>query len=79
MYTIDVVDVNSVVVGTADAVFDSHAFTVTIPLSILNDDGAMNVAAVMGNVTGDTDCVPDGGYLGIHQTHLPLVLRLATP
>jgi hypothetical protein len=59
------------VVGTADAYFGTSAFTIVVPLSALGgDEGSVNVAAVLGNSTGPTDCVPN-----VIRLYLPLVLR----
>lgn len=64
--------------GTAPTTFGPNAFTVTIPLSLIGEsDGALNVAGVFGNVTGPTDCVPNGGSLGFYRLYLPIVLKPA--
>lgn len=43
--------------------FTSNSFTVRIPLTVLNDDGAVNTAAVLGTFEEPTDIVPDQGFL----------------
>jgi len=51
-------------------------FSVTIPLSLIGEsDGTLNVAGVFGNITGPTDCVPNGGFLGLYRLYLPTVLK----
>jgi hypothetical protein len=65
-------------VGSADITFNPTNFTVTIPLSLLGgDNGYVNVAAIMGNQTGPTDCVPNGGHLSLllNMLALPLVRK----
>ena len=62
--------------GTVPTTFGSNAFTVTIPLSLIGEsDGTLNVAGVFGNTTGPTDCVPNGGFLGLYRLYLPTVLK----
>lgn len=58
-------------VGTADAYFGTNTFTIAVPLSALGgDEGAVNVAAVLGNSAGATDCVPN-----VIMLYLPIILR----
>ena len=73
---------NNLTVGNAIIIFRSgtvsSAFTVTVPLSLIGgDDGYVNAAAVIGNLTNPTDCVPNGVYLGMPGdiTYLPLINR----
>lgn len=50
-------------IGSFPAEFDLHSFKFSISLSSLsNDDGVMNLAAVVGNASGPTDWIPDYGY-----------------
>jgi hypothetical protein len=49
--------------GNFTANFDSRSFRFSVPLPLLgNDDGVMNIAAVVGNYSGPTDWIPDQGY-----------------
>ena len=49
--------------GSFTATYDSRSFRFSIPLSLLgNDDGVINLAAVVGNGSGPTDWIPDEGY-----------------
>lgn len=49
--------------GNFPAGYDLHSFRFSIPLTALNnDDGVMNLAAVVGNGSGPTDWIPDEGY-----------------
>ena len=60
---INVYDQFSNYLGTVDATYDLRSFTFAIPLSILgNDDGVMNIAAVVGDNSGPTDWIPDEGH-----------------
>jgi hypothetical protein len=62
--------------GIVPATFDANAVTVRVPLAFLGgDDGRVNAAAVVGNLTGPTDCVPDRGFAGTHRVYLPLGIR----
>lgn len=64
------------VVGRAEMQVDSDGFSVKIPLSMLGgDDGYINTAAVVGNPTGPTDCVPNSGSLGVRRVYLPLAIK----
>ena len=50
-------------VGSFPVEYDLRSFRFSIPLSSLsNDDGVMNLAAVVGNGSGPTDWIPDQGY-----------------
>lgn len=70
-----VVDALGVPVADVPATFDLQAFTVETPLAILGlDDGALDALALLGNVTGPTDCVPNQGHIGIYHIYTPLVL-----
>ena len=63
----------SLPVGSANITFDSYSFSLTIPLSLLGgDNGYVNVAALMGNQTSPTDCVPNGGHLSLYSNMLAL-------
>ena len=56
--------------------FDAISFYVKIPLSMLGgDDGYINTAALLGNSTGPTDCVPNSGSLGVKKIYLPLTMK----
>jgi len=55
---------------------ESNTFKVVIPLSWLDgDDGYINTAAVVGNQTGPTDCVPNSGSLGVRRLYLPMTIK----
>lgn len=41
---------------------DDHALEFSVPLSMLGDDGFMNVGGVFGNFDQPTDAVPDAGH-----------------
>jgi len=70
------VNVDDVVVGRAEMSFDAISFYVKIPLSMLGgDDGYINTAALLGNSTGPTDCVPNSGSLGVKKIYLPLTMK----
>lgn len=43
--------------------FTANSLTVTIPLALLDDDGALNIAAVMGSIAEPTDVAPNTGSL----------------
>lgn len=65
-------------VGSAYITFDSPIFILTIPLSLLGgDDGYINIAALMGNQSSPTDCVPNGGHLSLlpNMLALPMVRK----
>jgi hypothetical protein len=49
--------------GSFTANYDSKSVRFSVPLSSLdNDDGVMNLAAVVGTGSGPTDWIPDQGY-----------------
>jgi hypothetical protein len=64
-------------VAAVPIAFGPNAFTVTIPLGVIGgDNGFVHTAAIVGNETSSTDCVPNGGYLANgFITYLPLVLK----
>jgi hypothetical protein len=73
---VDVVSVLTGPTGIVPAVFAANAVTVTVPLAFVGgDDGRVNAAALVGNLTGPTDCVPNRGFAGTHRVHLPLAAR----
>jgi len=60
---VSVFDQNSSFVGNAITIVESNSFRFVIPNSMLgNDDGIMNLAAVVGNNSGPTDWIPDTGH-----------------
>lgn len=60
---IDVYDQYFNFMGYFPCEYDTHNLRFSFPLSILNnDDGLMNLAAVVGNGYGPTDWIPDEGY-----------------
>ena len=76
--TVRVVNASTNFSTTVPIEFSSHSFVVTIPLTdIGGDDGYVDTAALIGNLTGPTDCVPNGGYLWMYSdiTYLPLINR----
>jgi hypothetical protein len=57
-------------------VLGHDAFTVTIPLSLVEGNSAINTVAAVGNVTGTTDCVPNVGFLSTgFAVYLPMVTK----
>jgi len=76
--TVRVVNASTNFSTTVPIAFSSNSFAVTIPLTdIGGDNGYVDTAALMGNLTGPTDCVPNSGYLGMYSdiTYLPLINR----
>jgi len=76
--TVRVVNASNNFSTTVPIEFSSNSFAVTIPLTdIGGDNGYVDTAALMGNITGPTDCVPNSGYLGMYSdiTYLPLINR----
>jgi hypothetical protein len=72
---VSVVDAQGNATGTAPIVFGPNAFTVTVHTPAMGgDDSYVNAAAIMGNQTGPTDCVPNGGFIGMRGLYLPLLL-----
>lgn len=68
--------VDNGVVGRAEMVFDATSFYIRIPLSMLDgDDGYMNTAALVGNSSGPTDCIPNSGSLGVKKVFLPAAMK----
>ena len=74
-------DASGFPVGKGQLNFDPDVLYLTVNLSVLGgDDGYVNAAALVGNITGPTDCVPNTGYLGLVdyggvQMFLPLVVK----
>jgi hypothetical protein len=65
-------------VGDAEIFFGYDYFTVSIDTTLLGgDDGFLNAATIMGNVTGGTDCAPNIGYLSLnpYEIMLPIIMR----
>lgn len=61
--SVDVYDQYFNYLGSFEADYDLRSFRFEIPLMTLgNDDGVMNLAAVVGNAFGPTDWIPDQGY-----------------
>ncbi len=57
-----VYDQNFYYVGYCPAQYDLHNVSFSLPLSVLgNDDGILNLAAVVGNYNWSTDWIPDQG------------------
>ena len=54
-------DITGLVIGRVSAEFTARSLRVEIPLTLLADDGTVNVAAVFGNSDGPGDVVPDVG------------------
>ena len=78
MKTVRVVNASTNFSTTVPIAFSSNSFAVTIPLTAIGgDDGYVNTAALMSNISEPTDCVPNGGYLGMYSniTYLPLIYR----
>ena len=76
--TVRVVNASTNFSTTVPIAFSSNSFAVTIPLTDIGvDNGYVDTAAFMGNLTGPTDCVPNSGYLGMYSdiTYLPLINR----
>jgi len=76
--TVRVVNASTNFSTTVPIAFSSNSFAVTIPLTVIGgDNGYVNTAALMGNITGPTDCVPNSGYLGMYSkiTYFPLIYR----
>lgn len=73
----DLFDGNGTFVDQVDADFTEDSFTVSIPLSLLDeDDGIANLAAVMGTTTEATDCAPNSGFI---ISHIPgFVINVST-
>ena len=60
---VNVYDSLGYLMGTFYAGYDLHSVRFSIPKSSLgNDDGIINLAAVVGNGSGPTDWIPDQGY-----------------
>jgi hypothetical protein len=49
------------IVGFVPASFGPTSFTVSIPLDLINDDGVVNLATVLGTFFEPTDAAPNGG------------------
>ena len=78
MQTVRVVNASTSLYNTVPIAFSSNSFAVTIPLTAIGgDNGYVNTAALMGNITSPTDCVPNGGYLGMYSniSYIPLIYR----
>jgi hypothetical protein len=73
---VDVVNVLTGPTGIVPATFDVNQVTVKVPLAFLGgDDGRVNAAALVGNLAGPTDCVPNRGFAGTYRVYLPLEIR----
>ncbi len=59
---IDLWDQNDTLVGTYAGTLSGSTLSFTIPLADLNDDGDMNVCAIVGDYSWATDCAPDAGH-----------------
>ncbi len=68
-------DLNEVIVGRVAAVFTETAMTVSIPLNLLDGNGSVNVAAVVGTVDEPTDVVPNNGSVSGPQPTAALINR----
>jgi hypothetical protein len=52
--------------GRVKPVFDGKSVTIRIPLAMLgNDDGALDAAAIVGDLHRPSDIVPDNGHLTV--------------
>jgi hypothetical protein len=74
---VGVYDARGVSLAAVPMIFGPNVFTVTIPLGVLGgDNGIVHTAAIVGNETGSTDCVPNGGYLANGYTiYVPMVRK----
>ncbi len=64
-------DSNGTYINTLTAFIDSTSFTFSIPLTMLgNDDGSMNIAAVVGDLSGPIDWIPDIGHGTVEENWL---------
>jgi hypothetical protein len=60
----DVVDVLSGITGSVTPDFDDNVLILRVPLSLLgDDDGALNLAIIVGTDPEPTDIAPDDGHL----------------
>ncbi len=69
---------DNVVLGGLNVTYGPDSVTVVVPNALLSDDGNVNVAAVIGNVSAPTDCAPDGSVLSSGQgaaRAIPLLTR----
>lgn len=57
---VDIVNSNLDIVGTAPIIFSSNAFSVTLPLRLLADDGWLNYGVIVGTFLEATDRAPNG-------------------
>ena len=58
---------SAVLGGSYTVTYGTNTVTLVIPNAALGDDGNVNLAAVIGNVSSPTDCVPDGSLLASGQ------------
>ncbi len=59
----ELLDSTGALVGTVPVAFQSQSFGVDLPLSLLSDDGTVDVATVLGTFQEPTDCAPNGATL----------------
>lgn len=65
--TVAVVDTNGTVTGRVKPEFRGKSVTIRIPRTMLgNDDGFVNVAAIVGTSGRPTDLVPESGHLTLN-------------
>jgi len=58
--------------GTVMPTYDAQSITMTIPLTLLgNDDGNMNLGALIGSPNEPTDIVPSDGHLTLGDPGVP--------
>ncbi|MGH7538905.1 MAG: Ig-like domain-containing protein [Gemmatimonadales bacterium] len=66
-------------VGTVPVTFGTTSMTFTVPQSLLgNDDGNVNVAAVLGSLSEPTDIAPNNGHVTLGVSGLPAPPPAAT-
>ncbi|MEM9555962.1 MAG: hypothetical protein AAGC60_17025 [Acidobacteriota bacterium] len=71
--TIELVDdINESVLGRVPVTFAGSTLEVNVPLALLGDDGAVNVAAIIGTLDEATDLAPNDGSVAADET--PVVL-----
>lgn len=59
--TVSVLDDDEIQVGRAPVSFTGNSVTVLVPLTVIQDEGAVNVAAVVGTPDEPTDKAPNNG------------------
>lgn len=59
--TVSLIDDGELEVGRVPVVFTGNSISVSIPLTLLDDEGSVNVAAVVGTQDEPTDKVPNNG------------------